>query len=117
MLRLWMAAFVVTGLLAANAPVRADMESGDAEEVREAEEKVLKRDERDLERARAKERDLRRERTEIKADQRTNPPFKSQRTLRNELRTNEAKQGWQKRETRRLDYEVRRRQRNLQGRR
>ena len=117
MLRLCLLALVSLGFLAAGAPVRADMESGDAEEVREAEEKVLKRDERDLERAKAKERDLRRERADIKSQQRTNPPFKSQRTLRNELRTNKTKQGWQKREARRLDFEVRRQQRNLRGRR
>lgn len=113
MLRTLMAALLMAGLMASVEPALADMDPYDFEETVEAEKKALRRDERARERIDAKQEQLQHERSELKFQKRTKAPFKSQRTLRNELRSNKAQQGWEKRESRRLDYEVRRRQRNI----
>jgi len=52
---------------------------------------------------------LKRQHQELEFQKRTDAPFTSERSLRHQLRRNEAQQGWQKSEQRRLEYEQLRR--------
>lgn len=90
-----------------------DPDGIDAEEKLEAAEKELRRDQDKLDRVDKKLNRLNQERSDIKFRKRTGDPFQPERTLRQDLRRNEAKQGWYKHESRRLDFKVRRQQRQL----
>jgi len=59
---------------------------------------------------------LKRQHDELEFKKRTNAPFSSERSLRHELRRNEAQQGWEKSEQRRLEYEQLRQQRDSRNR-
>ena len=53
---------------------------------------------------------LKRQHEELQFQKRTKEPFTSDRSLRHQLRRNEAQQGWQKGEQRRQEYEQQRQQ-------
>lgn len=106
-------AAAVSGGLPSAALADIDPDGIDAQENREAAEKVLRRDEGKLDRVDTKLNRLKQERGDIKFRKRTGDQFQPKRTLRQDLRRNEAKQGWYKHESRRLDFKVRRQQRQL----
>jgi len=53
---------------------------------------------------------LQRQHEDLEFKKRTKAPFTSERSLRHQLRRNEAQQGWEKSEQRRLEYEQLRRE-------
>ncbi len=55
---------------------------------------------------------LQRQHDDLEFKKRTKEPFTSDRSLRHQLRRNEAQQGWEKSEQRRLEYEQLRRERS-----
>ena len=75
----------------------------------------IDRDERNESNARTRVQSLQRQEQDLKFRKRTGDPFRSRRALRNDLRSNEATQSWQKREARRFDFEVRQGERRLRN--
>jgi len=103
-------------LLAAMPPAAradADIEAEETDETINREVKILRQDKLKEEKARSNLERLQEQHRETDFQKRTKTPFQSERSLRHDLRRNEAQQGWQKSEGRRLDYEIRRRQNTI----
>lgn len=88
-------------------PVRADMgaepEATDAPAGRSIE--APSPDAREAAKSKKRLETLQRQHEELEFKKRTKAPFTSERSLRHQLRRNEAQQGWEKSEQRRLEYE------------
>ena len=111
-------ALMLAGAATALSPasVRAEnIEAQERDETINNSVKTLKEDEREEEKVQSRLKALQREKAETEFRKRTGDPFRSERSLRHDLRRNEAQQGWQKREDRRLDYEIRRQQLEIQN--
>lgn len=116
---LWMALFLplVLTVAVASSAVRADtdVEAEETDETINKTVKTLRDDQRKSEAATSNLKRLESQNRETQFRKRTGTSFKSNRSLRHDLRRNEAQQGWQKSESRRLDYEVQRQQRELRS--
>jgi hypothetical protein len=99
------------------APVRAegDVEAERTDENIENSVKSLRKDQREDEKVQSRLKALQRQKEETEFRKRTGDAFRSERSLRHDLRRNEAQQGWQKSEDRRLDYEIRRQQQDIRN--
>jgi hypothetical protein len=97
------------------APVRAesDLEAEETNEDVNRAVKNLQNDERAKANAESRLQTLQQQHNDLQFRKRTVDPFVSKRTLRHDLRTNEAQQGWQKHESNRLDFESRQQQQNI----
>ena len=104
-------------VLAATAPVHADSEiqAEETDETIKDTVKSLRRVERSDEELRARLKALEQQHEEMEFRRRTGASFRSERALRHDLRRNEKRQGWVKREDRRLDYEVTRQRQDLRN--
>jgi hypothetical protein len=103
-------------LLAATPPAAwadTDIEAEETDETINSEVRALRQDQREEEKVRSKLDRLQQQHRETQFRKRTGAPFRSERSLRHDLRSNEARQGWQKSEGRRLDYEIRRQQNSI----
>jgi hypothetical protein len=104
-------------VLAPLAPARADRDI-QAEETDETINKTVKslnRTERGDEKTRSNLKGLEQQHDELEFRRRTGAPFRSERAIRNDLRRNELDQGWEKREGRRLDFEITRQKNDLRN--
>lgn len=103
-------------LLAATPPVAwadTDIEAEETDESINSAVKALRQDQHEEAEVRQKLDRLEQQNRDLQFQKRTGAPFRSERSLRNDLRRNEAQQGWEKSESRRLDYEIRRQQRSI----
>ncbi|MPY75518.1 MAG: hypothetical protein GEU87_14795 [Alphaproteobacteria bacterium] len=109
--------FGASAIFAPIAPARADRDI-QAEETDETINKTVKslnRTERSEEKARSRQKVLEQQHDELEFRRRTGAPFRSERAIRNDLNRNELRQGWEKREGRRLDYEITRQKNDLRN--
>jgi predicted RNase H-like nuclease (RuvC/YqgF family) len=106
-----------TAVMHAPAPARAeeDIEAQEKDEDINRAVKSLNKKQREDEKVQSRLKALQQQQQETEFRRRTGDPFKSERSLRHDLRRNEAQQGWQKQEDRRLDYEIRRQQQEIQN--
>lgn len=104
-------------ILAPSAPARAerDIQAEETDETINNTVKSLNRAERGDEKVRAKQKVLEQQHDELEFRRRTGAPFRSQREIRNDLRQNEARQGWEKSEGRRLEFEITREKNDLRN--
>ena len=97
------------------APLRAESDL-QAEETDETINRAVKNQQnkaREAAKAQDNLKSLQQQHNELEFRKRTVDPFRSKRALRNDLRTNEAQQGWQQREADRLDFQNRMQQQNI----
>ena len=115
--RLIATALLCGALVAAAMPVRAesDIEAERTDETIEKTVKTLKNNERSNEKVRTKLKTLEQQHNELEFRRRTGAPFQSERSLRHDLRRNEQQQSWEKREDRRLDYQIQRNKTDLRN--
>jgi len=110
---------VALALLIAAVPSKvradADIEAQETDETINKTVKDLRDDQRKSEKVDSNLKRLESQHRETEFQKRTGAPFRSERSLRHDLRRNEAQQGWQKSEGRRLDYERQRQQLKLQS--
>lgn len=108
----------LVALLAAPLPALAqgDIEAEATDEQIGRATKALRADEHESEKVKKRLEDLKRQNEDLDFKRRTKAPFRSERSLRHDLRTNEAQQGWQKHEERRLEYELRRQEQEIRNR-
>jgi len=92
-----------------------DIEAEETDETINNAVKSLRQDQREEEKAKSRLDALQRQHRETEFRKRTGAPFTSERSLRHDLRRNEAQQGWQKGESRRLEYETRRQQLDIRN--
>ena len=107
-------AIAIAGPVAA-AYAESDVQAEATDETIENTVKSINRSERSDEEVRAKLRALQQQHDELEFRRRTGAPFRSERELRHDLRKNEKRQGWQKSEDRRLDYEITRERSDLRS--
>lgn len=93
----------------------SDIEAEKTDEAIENAVKSLKGDEREKAKAASRLKALEQQHEALDFRKRTKQPFRSERSLRQDLRRNEAQQGWQKQEDRRLDFETRRQQQEIRN--
>jgi septal ring factor EnvC (AmiA/AmiB activator) len=117
-----MASRLIFGLLlcsalAAAGPVRAesDIQAERTDEGIESTVKSLKQSERSNEKVRAKLKSLEQQHDELELRRRTGSSRSPERSIRHDLRRNEQQQSWEKREDRRLDYEIQRQKQNYRN--
>jgi hypothetical protein len=110
-----LAMFGTAAILVPLAPVRAerDIQAEETDETINNTVKSLNNAERSDAKNQAKQKVLEQQHDELEFRRRTGAPFRSQRELRNDLRQNETRQGWEKSEGRRLDYEITRQKNDL----
>ena len=102
-------------LLAVPALAQGDVEAEATDEGIGSATEALRGDEREDEKAKGRLKTLQQQHEELEFKKRTKAPFRSERSLRHDLRRNEAQQGWQKREDRRLEYERLRREQDIRN--
>lgn len=109
--------FGASAILAPMAPARAerDIQAEQTDETINDTVKSLNRTERNDEKARTRQKVLEQQHDELEFRRRTGAPFRSERAIRNDLNRNELQQGWEKREGRRLDYEITRQKNDLRN--
>lgn len=109
--------FGASAILAPMAPARAerDIQAEQTDETINNTVKSLNRTERSDEKARTRQKVLEQQHDELEFRRRTGAPFRSERAIRNDLNRNELQQGWEKREGRRLDYEITRQKNDLRN--
>lgn len=109
--------FGVFAVLAPLAPARADrdIQAEETDETINNTVKSLNRTERSDEKTRSRLKGLEQQHDELEFRRRTGVPFRSERAIRNDLRRNELDQGWEKREGRRLDFEITRQKNDLRN--
>jgi len=95
---------------APSARAQTGSEAGASGEAAGNETKAIERDAQAREKAKRRLEALKRQHEELDFKKRTKAPFTSERSLRHEMRRNEAQQGWEKSEKRRLEYEQQRRE-------
>lgn len=117
LLALCLGGFVGLGTVAVAPAARADLDEDTVKEEQQIDrtKRRIDREGRDESKARSRLNSLRHQEQDLKFRKRTGDPFRSKRALRNDLRSNEARQGWQKREARRFDFEVRQGERRLRN--
>ena len=109
--------FGAFAVLAPLAPARAerDIQAEETDETINDTVKSLNRTERSDEKARSRLKGLEQQHDALEFRRRTGAPFRSERAIRNDLRRNELDQGWEKREGRRLDFEITRQKNDLRN--
>ncbi len=112
-----MVLFGAMAVLAPLAPARADrdIQAEETDETINNTVKSLNNTERSEGKNRVKQKVLEQQHDELEFRRRTGEPFRSQRELRNDLRQNEVRQGWEKSEGSRLDYEITRQKNDLRN--
>ena len=101
-------AFGALALPIAAARAESDVQAERTDEGIENTVKSLKRTERSDEKVRTKLKTLEQQHEELEFRRRTGSSRSSERSLRHDLRRNEQQQSWEKREDRRLDYQIQR---------
>lgn len=109
--------FGASAILAPMAPARADrdIQAEETDETINNTVKSLNRTERSDEKTRSRLKVLEQQHDELEFRRRTGASFRSKRAIRNDLNRNELRQGWEKREGRRLDYEITRQKNDLRN--
>ena len=112
-----LASLLILAGFAVPSSVRADLDEDTVKEEQQIDrtKRKIDRDERNEGKARSRLQSLQHQEQNLKFRKRTGDPFRSRRAIRNDLRSNEASQSWQKREARRFDYEVRQGERRLRN--
>jgi hypothetical protein len=109
--------FGVLAVLPPLAPARADrdIQAEERDETINDTVRSLNNTERNEGKNRVKQKVLEQQHDELEFRRRTGSAFRSERELRNDLRQNEVRQGWEKSEGRRLDYEITRQKNDLRN--
>lgn len=109
--------FGASAVFAPIVPARADrdIQAEETDETINNTVKSLNRTERSDEKTRSRLKVLEQRHDELEFRRRTGVPFRSERAIRNDLNRNELRQGWEKREGRRLDYEITRQKNDLRN--
>ena len=114
-----MVAILISGGLVtlAATPAHADteLEAEETDETINKTVKSLRETERKAEKSQSNLKRLESRHRDTQFQKRTGTPFRSDRTLRHDLRRNEARQGWEKHENRRLEHSIQKRQRELRS--
>jgi septal ring factor EnvC (AmiA/AmiB activator) len=101
-------AFAALAVPISAARAESDVQAERTDEGIENTVKSLKRTERSDEKVRTKLKTLEQQHEELEFRRRTGSSRSSERSLRHDLRRNEQQQSWEKREDRRLDYQIQR---------
>lgn len=109
--------FGASAILAPMAPAHAerDIQAEETDETINNTVKSLNRTERSDEKTRSRLKVLEQQHDELEFRRRTGASFRSERAIRNDLNRNKLRQGWEKREGRRLDYEITRQKNDLRN--
>lgn len=109
--------FGASATLAPMASARADrdIQAEETDETINNTVKSLNRTERSDEKTRSRLKVLEQRHDALEFRRRTGASFRSERAIRNDLNRNELQQGWEKREGRRLDYEITRQKNDLRN--